>query len=294
MRKISKTVTLFLTLVIALSCLTMAIVKSVNAQSVAKPSVPEFTAKYVDRSYDIPPTYGTDQYTGKTVVTNQGEHIDNRTVEFTIKNQPFAPFTDDLGNSINMFYNIRFKGSFGKNWTEMFGVERMVWYSFGNPEDDYGYVVQDTSSQYTTVIYTLPWNIPSEGTMDIQVEALQGYTNRTIVIGHINMVQVAYTFYGQESGWSNMQTITLGAASTSTSNPTPAELPSTSPPNAESPTNSTPNWTYNPTEAKPAEGNQLQTFGSVPLTTFLFVVAFFVAVVVVLSILVFRRQKTTA
>lgn len=33
--------------------------------SISKPSVPEFTVKYVDNSYDVPPTYGIDQYTGE-------------------------------------------------------------------------------------------------------------------------------------------------------------------------------------------------------------------------------------
>jgi len=35
--------------------------------------------------------------------------------------------------------------------------------------------------------------------MDIQVKALEGYTNRTIIQGHIIMAEVAYTFYGEES-----------------------------------------------------------------------------------------------
>jgi hypothetical protein len=37
--------------------------------SILKPSVPEFAVKYVGYSYDVPPTYGIDQYTGEPVIT---------------------------------------------------------------------------------------------------------------------------------------------------------------------------------------------------------------------------------
>jgi hypothetical protein len=79
----------------------------------AKPSAPEFTVKYVDYSYDIPPTYSIDQYTGKSVITNDGKHVDNRSVEFTIKNQPFTPYNDSRGNNIYLYYNFRYKGPYG-------------------------------------------------------------------------------------------------------------------------------------------------------------------------------------
>ncbi len=216
MGKIGKTFVLALTLIVAMSCLILT-VKPAYAQAITRPSIPEFTAKYVDRSYDIPPTYGVDQYTGKTIITKPGEHIDNRTVEITIKNQPFTTSTDTNENNINMFYNVRFKGPFGQNWNEMFGVERTVWYDYSNPVDNYGYMIQTYSSQYTIVEITNP---PTQGQMDIQVKALEGYTNRTIVQGHIFMAQVAYTFYGEESDWSNTQIVTIGVASTSTPNPT--------------------------------------------------------------------------
>ena len=43
---------------------------SVNSSSalVTNPSVPQFTVQYVDHSYDIPPTYGKDAYTGQTKI----------------------------------------------------------------------------------------------------------------------------------------------------------------------------------------------------------------------------------
>lgn len=210
----NKRATLLLITVLAVSSL--IIVSSAFAQSITKPSIPEFTAEYVDYSYDIAPTYTTDPYTNNTVIQTYGDHVDNRTVVITIKNEPFTPFTDSNGNTINMFYNVRYKGTFGQDWTRVYGAERSVWYSYGNPDDNYGYKIQNYASQNTVVAITSP----AQGKMDIQVEALRGYTNRTVIQGHIFMSVVGYTFYGEESGWSNTKTITLGEASTYTPNPT--------------------------------------------------------------------------
>ena len=221
----NKNLAIVLILTITISSLSLLTVKPATAQSVTKPSIPEFTAKYVDHSYDIPPTYGTDQYTGKTIVTKDGEHIDNRTIEITIKNQLFTPFTDQNGNNINLLYNVQYKGSFGQEWSSVFG-ERSEWANSGtiDPYGTYGYPTQDSSSQYTTISYSLSWNMV-EGQMDIQVEALKGYTTRAPdpAREHILWTVFIYTFYGEESGWSNTQTVTLGGASNSTSpNPTPS------------------------------------------------------------------------
>jgi len=210
-------VLLFITM-LAVSSLIM--VGNVFAQLVTKPVVPEFTAEYVDNSYDIAPTYTTDPYTNNTVIQTYGNHVDNRTVVITIKNEPFTPFTDNDGNTINMFYNVRYKGTFGQDWTRVYGVERTVWYNYDNPDDEYGYKIQNYASQNTVVVIASP---AQQGQMDIQVEALQGYTNRTTIDGHIFFAVVGYTFYGEESGWSNTQTITIGESQTPT--PSVPELP---------------------------------------------------------------------
>ena len=63
------------------------------------------------------------------------------------KNEPFTPFNNSDGNIINLFYNVRFKGTFGQDWTRVYGVERTVWYSFDNPDDNYGYKIQNHASQ---------------------------------------------------------------------------------------------------------------------------------------------------
>ena len=95
MGRISKTFALFLTLITVMSCLTIVMVKPPSAQSIPKPSVPEFTVQLVDRSYDEPPTYQKDPSTGQDKLVWIGGHIDNKTIDFTIKNQPFIPYKTD-------------------------------------------------------------------------------------------------------------------------------------------------------------------------------------------------------
>jgi hypothetical protein len=88
MRKI-----LTLILVAVLAASSLAIVGNVAGAS--KPSVPEFTLKFIDTSYDVPSTTTTttDPYTGKqTVTTHDGYHVQNGTIDVKIKNQPFTPY----------------------------------------------------------------------------------------------------------------------------------------------------------------------------------------------------------
>lgn len=279
MRPISRSLVILLVF-FAVSAL--VIVKPAEAQTITKPSVPEFTVRYVDRSYDTQPTYGYDQYTGKNVITKPSEHIDNRTIEITIKNQPFTPFTDENGNTINLLYNVQYKGAFGENWTSMFG-ERSYWAN-GSPDPygTYGYPVQNPSSQYTTISFTLYWNMV-EGQMDIQVEALKGYTTKTAdpAREHILWTVYEYTFYGQESGWSNTKTVAYGGFSAIT--PTPTSITPTIIPNE------------NSTQVPSTGNSQVDAEGSIllsiPLTTFILVIAGFSVVIIVLALLLLKRKQ---
>ena len=209
-------------LAVAFTSLLIALMLISQAKAeISKPSVPEFSAEYVDNSYDITPTYTIDPYTNTTVIQTYGRHVDNRTVIITIINEPFTPFNDSYGNTIDMFYNVRYRGSFGQNWTEVYGVERIVVYNFDNPDDYYGYKIQNYVSQNTVVATKSP---AKQGQMDIQVEALQGYTGRTQIRGSVVNAVIVYDFHGEESGWSNTETVMIGAASTYA--PTPSSSPS--------------------------------------------------------------------
>ena len=98
-------------------------VSTVQAESsIPKPSVPEFTVKLASYPYDVPPTTTTtaDPYTGKETITTQpGYRVENKSIELTIKNQPFTPYTDAEGHIVNMYYNVHVKGHFEDCWREL-------------------------------------------------------------------------------------------------------------------------------------------------------------------------------
>jgi hypothetical protein len=221
----------------------------------SKPSVPEFIAEYVHNSYDIAPTYTIDPYTNNTLIQTIGKHVDNRTLVITIENEPFTPFNDSQGNTINMFYNVRYKGTFGQNWTEVYEGQRIVMYNFDNPDDYYGYKIQNYFSQNTIVAIPSP---AQQGQMDVQVEALKGYTHQTQIRGSVIAAVIIYGFFGEGSGWSNTQTVTLGEISAVTPSPSFSPSPSETPSLAPTPSPS-PSPTLNPTVLPTTEPSSTPT-----------------------------------
>jgi hypothetical protein len=221
MGNFSKGFSLLLVVILAVS--NLIIIESTFAQTptpspvpIPTPSVPEFTLKFVDSSYDVPTTTSIDQYTGKTI-TNQGYHVENRTIQLAIKNQPFNSFIAN-GQNISFFFNVREKGHYAENWTEIYSAGR-------------GYLYESNSA-YTTVSYSLSqnefpfWNyVTSDATIDFQVQALIGYTNERHYSDDGQFIPFPSSYFkGQTSDWSNTQTITIPEPSTSTSpspNPTP-------------------------------------------------------------------------
>ncbi len=205
MGNISKGFSLLLVVILAVSSLMT--VESATAQTLPTPSVPEFTVKFVDSSYNVTPSSSINPYTGQNV-TNEGYHVENKTIELIIKNQPFASYISNSQN-ISFYLNVREKGHYEENWTTIYHADN--------------HFTSQSSTDYTTLTYSLdpnvpPWlnsNIPSGGQVDFQVEALIGSIHRDF-----SQLMSPWVFDGKESGWSNTQTVTIPATSTSTS-PTP-------------------------------------------------------------------------
>jgi hypothetical protein len=200
-----------------------------NAQSIPKPSVPEFTAAVIDKSYDVPPTISVDPYNGQTVTT-KGYHVKNLVLEIRIKNENFTPFTTDSGgHQVNYYYNIRWKGHFEENWANMFAA------NYGS-----GYFPRATGVEtvfLTDGEYSCGFNIHDmndfspDDQIGLQVKAMIGYVADP---GPLE----SEVFVGETSGWSNTQTIPVTAGSVATSTPpnptadstltpTPSVVPST-------------------------------------------------------------------
>lgn len=207
---------LFIIVLVGGLALSIALTAVVQAESsIPKPSVPEFYLKLVDYSYDVPSstTTTTDPYTGQQTVTIQsGYHVDNKTIEVTIRNQPFTPYYIDNQHAIYLFFNVSYKGHYSGEWNYH------PYRSFSRNSDAVRFLFPSTS-EYTIVPFKAPTiNAPTDGQMDFKVQAQIGYYNE-----HQEFYMApgapftTYTFVGEVSGWSNTQTITIPTSNSTTS-----------------------------------------------------------------------------
>jgi hypothetical protein len=139
--------------------------------SIPKPSVPEFTLEFVIDSYDVPPTYGIDQYTGDTVITEGGYHVDNNTIELTIKNQPYTYSYNN--SSAWIVYNVMVKGHFGEDWKTIYYFDKYT----GNN--------LPKQSPFGFTVITVPAEYPANATLDFRVQALR-ISNSTLGLPPLN------------------------------------------------------------------------------------------------------------
>ncbi len=217
-----------------LAASSLVLVGSVFAQAPPKPSIPEFALTYHDHSYDVSATYGTDPYTGQTVVTQAEYHVQNKTIELKIKDPSFQTYTDADGNNIRLYYTIRARGHFDGSW---------FYLDSGYYGLDAHYVGADPDSDYTTLLYGIVGNngssgqhcldISSGGSIDFQIQAFVGY-NTKISEGMTMFGEVYhYVFTGETSDWSFIHTLSISDNSVSTSSspnpmsPTPSTTSST-------------------------------------------------------------------
>ncbi len=205
-------------LILAISSVGLSIIKSADAQTatptptIPMPSVPQFTIKYVNSSYEVPASSTINQFTGQEV-TSPSYHVENSSIVITILNQPFTPYIiDNYGNRVNLLYNVRMKGQFTDVWTNL----------YNNLEDH----PLSSGSEYTVLTFPVNSNasnsltIPIGSQVDFQVQAMIGYGQVFEGFG------TPLIFHGNTSGWSDTQTVTIPASSTSASpSPTPTSTP---------------------------------------------------------------------
>ena len=212
----------FILLLILISTASSLMVVKPAHSSITKPSVPEFTVKLVDSSYDVPTSYSIDHYTGENV-THTGYHVESRSIEVTIKNQPFVPYYDNSsGWNIKFYYNIRIKGHYSEDWIELYRASD----GYSTPSDSqytiFSYVLGENTD---TTLGTKMIEFPAGAQIDFQVEAMIGYVHRVVTGG-----MAPWVFTGEKSGWSETQTLTISApASTTTPNASPSQNSTASP-----------------------------------------------------------------
>ena len=200
MNRVGKGFAIFIILIIAISSISLIIVKPALAKSIPTPAVPEFTVEPIGPSFEIPPTYSFNSSSGFFYV-NEGYHFEYSTVEVIIKNQAFT----DQTNIDHLLYNVRLKPhDYADNyWQELF-----------NPNLD-GFPIQ-TSSNFTIIPIAaegateLQYQIAAGATTDVQVKAMIGHIERGFNGNATNQIEMyPYVFVGQTSGWSDTHTVTL-------------------------------------------------------------------------------------
>lgn len=189
-----KPIALLAVLILALSSL---LILPISA-TYPTPSVPEFSLKFVDASYDVPTTHSIDPYTGKDV-TNQGYHVSIVNLVMFIENQPLA---FDPQYSGGFLYNIQVKGHYVENWTQLFLNDDIPIASYNSSETS---VIVGTLQSDGLALRGRSTVIPNGGQEDFRVEAMIGGYFKA-GFGHTE-------FSGSTSDWSSIQTITVGDGS---------------------------------------------------------------------------------
>ena len=187
-----KCTVLLLVVCLVVSSFSVLAVPFVSAQAGYKPSVPQISSiKLVDSSYDVPPSTTTNPYTGESTTT-PGYHVNQVSIEVSIKNQPFTPYTDEYGRKVTIRYQIQVKAHFEADtgWSTVLGSHAGEYVSFE----------QQSGSGYTVVAYASTYDVGSQ--LDFRAAAIlthQGvYTDGNWVNGEWS-----------KSDWSNVKTFTV-------------------------------------------------------------------------------------
>jgi hypothetical protein len=257
MINVYKAFTLILVCITITFCLALTTPKFANAQTNPKPSAPQATARIVQNMY----------------------------IEISIKNQPFTPYTDSLGQHIGLYYN--FKYSNGDEWTyDPFMPDGSSVYSYGGIDRTGIRLYIASNTEHTIIAYPIDksWILNNS---DFQVQAQIGCIQQN---GDSMMARVygaTCSFMGESSDWSSIQTM----PATETPSPTETPFPTTTPTSTAMPhfTDSTPTATSTPTS--PEKSTDLVNSVTLPLNTFLVIVAVVVLLAVVLLVLFLKLTR---
>jgi|LSQX01.1.fsa_nt_gb hypothetical protein len=239
MERFAKHLTLCLVVILAVSSL--LVVLPSNAQTIPKPSVPEITVEFVNRSYNVPPstTTTTNPYSGeKIVTTKEGFHIQNDSFVITINSQPISS-QDASGKNIRLFYVVQSKGHFSTYWKNLTYVGASV-EEYLPTDNGYAKIVMELNGNNGTKYYDDNGysNYHYDGTVDGQYGGQVDFRAQTVV-GYTVTVQdepnpfnIRHPYHIelvvlQTSDWSPTQTVIIPATNTPSPSPTVPEFPIT-------------------------------------------------------------------
>ena len=229
-------------LIVALVASSLIMLETSYTQSIPKPSVPELAVKYVDYSTFVPPTYSTDQYTGKSVIAEEGYYQQNKSIVLTITNLPFTQAMQD--QNLTLFYQVEYKGSYGDYWNNLNLSSSNSIYevsvghrSLIDPDASYTITALGFSSNNGSGRYGFSRfidDVPDGGQIEFRIRAFVGYFTMVYeydkyvggmpVNDPTDPVPHYYAFTGEVSAWSPIQTFTM-TENSPTPTPTVPELP---------------------------------------------------------------------
>ena len=260
-----------LALIVLLAISSLIIAEIANAQTTPKPTVPEFSLKYLVTQFTIPPYSTINPYTGENQTLSPGYTGYRRSVEISVINQPYSPYINTDGDYIQLYYNVSLKGHYGDIWAHY-------------PDSTYLNLFNASASAKTVIEVSLePYpSIPDDSLLDFRLQAIIGHYNYETTLSGAKYV-TGFTAF-ETSDWSNTQTVTLSGSSISAATPNPT-----------SPTTSTPTITPTPTvtpTAPDTNGNFTNSI-TLPLDVLIIIIAVVVFLAVALSVLLFRRHRKT-
>jgi len=159
-------------IVLLLSSLLVFSIKPSDAQTASKPEVPQFNITFVP---------------------------DNNSVEVSIKNQQFTPYTDELGRKCNLYYMVEVKGHLEENNWRTFSYQ-----NYPDLQDRVRFIFP-SESEYTVV------SSGTHGTnsqLDLRVKAFAGYWVEPTPMDHLGGIHDPRLVEVESSDWS-IQTITI-------------------------------------------------------------------------------------
>jgi hypothetical protein len=193
MNFVSKVWTLTFVVLLLSSLMTLAATPT-RVQAVSNPLVPRFSVKLVDNSYNQAPAYTTDPYTGDTKSLNAGGRVRDMTIEVTIKNQPFTPYTNTSGYKIELHFKVEVKGYFGENW-----------HYLGNSP----FITQHGSEDTILVVNSAERYFSDGSQVDFRVKAVVAYDGTMYDVSGLGMRTQYWLDEYESSNWSDIQTITI-------------------------------------------------------------------------------------
>jgi hypothetical protein len=174
-----------LVLIIILTISLLSMIGAAFAQS-GKPSPPQFTARLIHATYNISATL----------------QVDNSSIEFKIKSQPFT-----ASSTINsIYYLIQIRNPTG-NWSPIYSTATYHIQSNGT------YTILNFPINSPTL---LPPNMQNATAADFQLQAQTGYYSQKYIQGQMPDTPIKTNGYWEtnfnpveKSDWSNTQTVSL-------------------------------------------------------------------------------------